>query len=439
MRVLDLPDQVFKRLKAIAESETDRFDLIVDAIGLRRDVDFRYRDLSVIDFRGADLTGFDFSFSDLGGARFDNSTKIDTGTIFTGAILPPDFEYFIDSYEFLDRPSQTIRILKEIILQNGDFRARCNALRHYFSVTLLSSESERFFFDEVLTLTKNSNHRERLLEVHSAAKEQKIGIAELLPAASRGIGDASAYSLLSAEGQLRAKQALRKKDAIRSNSLRSLYFWLPENKEALRIATERLKFDKSLDCRVESGRFLLRSVARNSQELRKLSNIQAKRENSPKILSLLFKMSVSGLKKPQEIIGGFEEFSRFGSAHKLGAILGMCDLRHGFEELNTVLLGIANEGSSLVEARYVRKGFLHPPRVGQEDRRRYERLSSKEKKNIRMAIRTGVIYSLLSSEEVDVQETESDVADFINLKVGAEDEDNEIFNRIKAMGLSLGK
>ncbi|MBP0481360.1 pentapeptide repeat-containing protein [Sagittula salina] len=87
MRLVEdyLDHEDLRAIKAVYESNTPRFDLLVKASGLDPKRDFQHTNLRNLDFCGADLRGFDFSGSDLRQSAKNSNTLIDDTTIFGNA------------------------------------------------------------------------------------------------------------------------------------------------------------------------------------------------------------------------------------------------------------------------------------------------------------------------------------------------------------------
>lgn len=72
-------------ISKLLKCEEVRFDLLIMEVGLNPSVDFMHSNLRWVDFRGSDLRGFNFTGADLRFASKNESTNIDTSTIFDGA------------------------------------------------------------------------------------------------------------------------------------------------------------------------------------------------------------------------------------------------------------------------------------------------------------------------------------------------------------------
>ena len=80
-----LTEAEHQRIAAVIESNTLRFDRLIEIAGLDPLSDFKYSDLRNLNFCGADLRGFDFTGSDLRGGLTDERTRLDESTILDGA------------------------------------------------------------------------------------------------------------------------------------------------------------------------------------------------------------------------------------------------------------------------------------------------------------------------------------------------------------------
>lgn len=78
-----LSNNEVRSITDVLESTEYQFDKLVKLSGLDPGHDFRCANLRFVDFRGADLRGFDFSGSDLRYSLKDDTTTIDSSTLFT--------------------------------------------------------------------------------------------------------------------------------------------------------------------------------------------------------------------------------------------------------------------------------------------------------------------------------------------------------------------
>ncbi len=80
-----LTNQELQAIDQVLESNSSRFDQLVDMSGLDPATDFRFADLRWLNLCGADLRGFDFTGSDLRQCARNDNTVIDQTTIFNEA------------------------------------------------------------------------------------------------------------------------------------------------------------------------------------------------------------------------------------------------------------------------------------------------------------------------------------------------------------------
>jgi CRP-like cAMP-binding protein len=97
-----------RRIKAVLDSISDRFDHLVHACGLDPTTELRFGDWHGLDLSGADLRGFDFTGANLTDSRFDDA--LIAGAIFDRATYDPaslckaaDFEAFNKMRERADK------------------------------------------------------------------------------------------------------------------------------------------------------------------------------------------------------------------------------------------------------------------------------------------------------------------------------------------------
>jgi len=97
-----------RRIKAVLDLTSDRFNDLVHAAGLDPTIELRFGDWHGLDFSRADLRGFDFTGADLTGSRFDDA--LIAGAIFDRATYDPaslreaaDFEAFNKMREHSDK------------------------------------------------------------------------------------------------------------------------------------------------------------------------------------------------------------------------------------------------------------------------------------------------------------------------------------------------
>lgn len=439
MRTIHLSTKQNSKLRSLYRNAADNFNELVHISGLNKRRDFRHKKLTRINFCDANLEDFDFSYSDLSDAEFNNNTTTSETTIFAGAIISEDFQSFLESQLELKRKTEKHSILKEIVVQHGDYRARINALRFYFAETRFSEESQFFFKKTVLKQANNKRYIKQFESVRAEAHRNHSGFTKLLRPVSKDFFDVAAFDALLDEARIDMKSTLTGKASQRPILLRNFYSKFSKLDETPKIALDRLKNDVIPRCREESVKYLLRSNSVWRRTLRDSVWEISQKENSASVNALLFKSLVNSCSSSIEVMDLYRDFASIGESHQRGAISYLSTKSYDMHEVRNFLLQLANSEADPVKASWAREGLLPIQRVHFNERRSASGQSAKSERIAKLVKRRNAIHKFFTSTDFHLENSEEENLVRMRYKIGSDDLDGEIVRSIQNIGLSIGR